>query len=81
MSDIVQTTNKGTNVIRSRFGGDQRLAATDDHIQSKRDKAGRWKLEYHYTGTTWADIEEKGNPNKWVTLRALLVLKGGGIEA
>ena len=38
-------------------------------------------MEYHYTGKTWADIEEKGKPYKCVTLRALRVLKAGGIEA
>ena len=42
---------------------------------SKQDAAGRWKMEYTYNGKTWADIEEKGKPSKWVTLRALCVLK------
>ena len=78
VTDVLQTAEALTE---AGFGGDPRLAATYDLIQSKRDKAGRWKLEYHYTGKTWADIEEKGKPSKWVTLRALRVLKGGGIEA
>jgi hypothetical protein len=44
-------------------------------VLSKQDAAGRWKMEYTYNGKTWADIEEKGKPSKWVTLRALCVLK------
>ena len=78
VTDVLQTAEALTE---AGYGGDPRLDATYDYIQSKRDKAGRWKLEYHYTGKTWADVEEKGKPSKWVTLRALRVLKGGGIEA
>jgi len=63
------------------YGGDPRLAATYDLILGKQDKAGRWKMEYAYTGKTWADVEERRKPSKWVTLRAMQVLKGGGIEA
>lgn len=44
-------------------------------LLGKQDALGRWKMEYTYNGKTWADIEEKGKPSKWVTLRALRVLK------
>lgn len=47
-----------------------------DLVLSKQDKQGRWKLGYTYNGKTWAAVEEKGKPSKWVTLRALRVLKG-----
>ena len=57
------------------------LAATYDLILSKRERAGHWKMTYSYQGKTWADAEERGKPSKWVNLRALRVLKGGGIEA
>ena len=56
------------------YGGDPRLAATYDLILSKQDRAGRWKMAYSYQGKTWADIEERQKPSKWVTLRALRVL-------
>lgn len=36
------------------------------------DDAGQWRSA---NGTTWADIEEKGKPSKWVPLRVLRVLK------
>ncbi len=44
-------------------------------VLSKQDEQGRWKLEYTYNGKTWIDTEKKGQPSKWVTLRALRVLK------
>ena len=56
-------------------GPDPRLDAAIELVLSKQDAQGRWKLEYTYNGKTWADIEEKGKPSKWVTLRALRVLK------
>jgi hypothetical protein len=55
--------------------GDPRLANALALLPSKRDDQGRWKLEYTYNGKTWVDVETKGRPSKWVTLRALRVLK------
>jgi hypothetical protein len=78
VTDVLQTAEALTE---AGYGGDRRLAATYDLILSKRDGAGRWKMEYSYQGKTWADVEERGKPSKWVTLRALRVLRGGGIEA
>jgi hypothetical protein len=57
-------------------GGDPRLEPALDLLLNKQDAQGRWKMEYTYNGKTWADIEIKGQPSKWVTLRALRVLKG-----
>ena len=47
-------------------------------IRNKRDAQGRWALEYDYTGKTWVDFGPRKTPNKWVTLRALRVLKRVG---
>lgn len=58
------------------YGADPRLANAIALVLSKQDIAGRWKMEYSYNGKTWVDIEQKGKPSKWVTLRALRVLKG-----
>jgi hypothetical protein len=44
-------------------------------VLNKQDSQGRWKLEYTYNGKTWVDTEKKGQPSKWITLRALRVLK------
>lgn len=55
--------------------GDPRLVNTLALVEEKQDDSGRWKLEYTYNGKTWVDVETKGRPSKWVTLRALRVLK------
>jgi hypothetical protein len=57
------------------YGADPRLANALDLLLRKQDEQGRWRLEYTYNGKTWIDLEEKGRPSKWVTLRALRVLK------
>jgi hypothetical protein len=36
-------------------------------------------MEKSFNGKMWADIEEKGKPSKWVTLRALRVLRGSDV--
>lgn len=47
-----------------------------DLVLAKRDQRLRWPMEYSYNGKTWVEIEEKSQPSKWVTLRALRMLKG-----
>jgi hypothetical protein len=60
------------------YGQDPRLANTMKLIVDKQDDQGRWALDYHYNKKTWVDTGRGGQPNKWVTLRALRVLKGVG---
>jgi hypothetical protein len=57
-------------------GADPRLERALDLLLSQQDTDGRWAMRYTYNGKMWADVEEKGRPSKWVTLRALRVLKG-----
>lgn len=59
------------------FGQDPRLAAAADLVQRKQDSTGRWALEYA-PENTWACFGQPGQPNKWVTLRALEALKRCG---
>ena len=56
-------------------GNDPRLSRALALIREKQDENGRWALDYEYSGKTWADFGAKKQPNKWVTLRALRVLK------
>lgn len=60
-------------------GNDPRLVKTMKIINEKQDAQGRWLLEYDYSGKTWVDFGVKKQPNKWVTLRALRVLKSSGL--
>lgn len=57
------------------FAKDKRLANTIQFIREKQDEQGRWPMEYDYTGKTWQSYGKPKMPNKWVTLRALRVLK------
>lgn len=45
-----------------------------DHIEKLRRPDGRWLLQDSLNGKMLADIEGKGRPSKWVTLRAMIVL-------
>ncbi len=63
------------------FGADPRLQNAFDWLMAKQDAQGRWTMEYTYNGKTWADIEVKGQPSKWVTLRALRVLQHRAVPA
>lgn len=72
VTDVLQNMEVLTTL---GYGRDPRLANGLDFIASQRDAQGRWKMAYSYNGKTWVDVEEKGQPSKWVTLRASRVLK------
>jgi len=72
VSDILQIAEA---VTKLGYGDDPRLANALQLIRGKQDPKGRWLLEYDYTGKTLVDFGPKKQPNKWVTLRALRVLK------
>jgi hypothetical protein len=54
---------------------DERMQEAIDLVVSKQDSKGRWKLENTFNGRFQSNIEHKGEPSKWVTLKALSVLK------
>ena len=72
VTDLLQTTEA---LVALGHGEDPRLRRAITMIREKQDQDGRWVLDYEYTGKTWADFGAKKQPNKWVTLRALRVLK------
>ena len=72
VTDLLQLAEA---LIGLGYGSDPRLSSTLNIIREKQDSEGRWPLEYDYAGKTWIDFGEKKEPNKWVTLRALRVLK------
>ncbi len=43
-------------------------------ILDKRGADGLWRLEKSLNGQMWVDVEEKGQPSKWITLFAMIVL-------
>jgi hypothetical protein len=72
VTDLLQLAEA---LVALGYGNDPRLASTLSIIREKQDRDGRWPLEYDYTGKTWLDFGVRKQPNKWVTLRALRVLK------
>lgn len=72
ITDLLQAAEA---LVGLGYGGDPRMSGLLDFIRSKQDAEGRWLLEYHYNGKTWLEFGRKGQPNPWVTLRALKVLK------
>jgi hypothetical protein len=56
-------------------GDDPRLSNAYDIVRRKQNPQGQWLLEFDYTDKTWGDYGMKKQPNPWVTLRALRVLK------
>ncbi len=71
-SDILETAEV---LAEAGYKDDPRLAPALDWLRQKQDAQGRWALEDSLNGKMWVDIEAKGRPSKWVTLRALRVLK------
>jgi hypothetical protein len=71
-SDVLETTAVLTEL---GYGDDLRLRQALQFILSKQDGQGRWRLENTLNHKMWVDIEQKGRPSKWITLRALRMLK------
>jgi len=72
VTDLLQLVEA---LVSLGYAEDERLKEAIDVIVGKQDSLGRWALEYDYAGKSWVEFGEKRKPNKWVTLRALKVLK------
>lgn len=53
---------------------DERAGEALELVVSKQDADGRWKLQDTFNGRFVVDVEAKGQPSRWITLRALKVL-------
>jgi hypothetical protein len=72
-ADILQIAEA---LVKLSYGQDPRLVNTIDLILSKQDEYGRWPLEWvDYSHKMWVKYGTLNKPNKWVTLRALRVIK------
>jgi hypothetical protein len=72
VTDMLQIVE---SLVALGYGADPRLTNALQLVREKQDKQGRWALEYDYSSKTWVDYGSKKQPNKWVTIRALKVLK------
>jgi hypothetical protein len=58
---------------------DERVAEAISIIESKRDADGRWAVEHAHHDKLPVDLGERdGEPSRWITLRALRVLRWAG---
>ena len=57
---------------------DERMSGAMMLLKSKQSSDGHWKLENTYNGKFIVDIEKKGEPSKWITLKALHVINKAG---
>ena len=55
---------------------DPRLGEAIDHVRSRRSDDGTWRLDRELAGRVWFSLDDgEGEPSRWVTLRALRVLR------
>ncbi len=71
VADVLQTLEA---LCELGYGRDPRLGNAVSWLRGKRGPDGRWRNQYAYNGKTWVDVERRGEPSKWVTLRAMRVL-------
>jgi hypothetical protein len=74
-SDVLETVE---NLVDLGYAFDPRLDHAFDLILSKQNAEGRWPMQDSINGKTWADVEVRGQPSKWVTLRAIRTLGKAG---
>jgi hypothetical protein len=68
-------------LVELGHGSDPRLASTVELLLDKQDAEGRWRNENGYRDRLWTATDPPRAPSKWVTLRALRVLKRCGLLA
>jgi len=68
---------RGLDYLRSTgIAPDERVAEAISIVESKRDADGRWLLENPHPSQIDFDMgETEGRPSRWITLRALRVLR------
>ena len=67
---------RGLDVVtRLGHAEDERINDALEVLLDKQGEDGRWALESTPSGRMQTNLEQKGKPNKWITLNALRVLK------
>ena len=59
-----------------RTDPDPRLAQAIAHVRGKRGDDSKWRMDWQARGRKWLELDDGvGQPSRWITLRALRVLK------
>ncbi len=70
---------RGLDALRDAgVAPDERLADAIELLRSRRRSDGRWAVGRAYPGLTQVPVTRAGQPDRWVTLRALRVLAAYG---
>ena len=71
---------RGLDYLRSAgVEPDEQVQEAIELVLAKRGEDGRWTLDVTYDGINMLDMGERvGQPNRWITLRALRVLQWAG---
>ena len=70
---------RGLEVLRlAGVDWEPRMVAAMDVVARRRRQDGRWAGSSQYPGQTWVSYPGAGEPNRWVTLRALRVVRWAG---
>ena len=73
---------RGLDYLRAaNVAPDDRVTEAIDLVASKRNADGVWTLDRRYDGTMLIDMDDGvGRPHRWITLRALRVLRWAGVS-
>lgn len=67
---------RGLEHFRAADRRDERLEPAIELLRGKRQEDGRWRRELHHEGPQLVDVSHsEGDPSRWITLRALRVLR------
>ena len=67
---------RGLSVVtKLGYAKDERITDAVEVLFQKQDSDGIWILESTPTGRMHTNLEQKGNPSKWITFQALKVIK------
>jgi hypothetical protein len=72
VTDVLQVLEA---LCEAGAAGDPRLGPAIEWLLAQQDERGRFANRYAYGGKMVVDIDEPGQPSRWVTLRACRVLK------
>ncbi len=76
-SDVLEAV---LGLARAGVAYEPRLDRALEVVRDRRTADGRWSMERSMNGKMLVDVEELGAPSKWLTYRALSVLKHFGTE-
>lgn len=72
---------RGLEYFRSADRPDARCSRALELVGGKQDESGRWPLENRHQGPTHFRVDgPEGTPSRWITLRALRVMRWAGVD-